>query len=289
MIKRTQVIQQTERSVWNASITNEKPKPVATSPISITEVIDGGFAAIRQRPISILGSSAIFLVPANLLLTWSLGTDFGYGAMSKLFEGTISKDALSLIFYTFPIILSFLLLTLGGVASWVAINKIVANWLVAKDLPLKDALKYAGSRIIPTTIIALIVVVIIGILGIISIGIGGFLIAPLFLFAVPVCAIEGLGPIASLKRSFQLSKSHYGRGLVFILLMLLVSLPFIILNNSLDVEDNNLWIVYEFFKVILSLTVWPIFSAITCIYYLDLRYRSEGLDLQVRKKWVFND
>lgn len=117
---------------------------------------------------------------------------------------------------------------------------------------------------------------------------GGVAIAVWTLCVSPVIAIEGLGPIAGLKRSFSLANRRWFSCLGVVLLTALVStvvslalsaLPLLVgLAGPLERAD---WVLRALAGLLSTVIVVPIVCGTAALAYLDLRVRTEGLDLQV--------
>jgi hypothetical protein len=111
------------------------------------------------------------------------------------------------------------------------------------------------------------------------------------LTCVPAALLEDLGPIASLERSFKLTKDYAGRSFVIYLLYtalvyaaaFLFTFPFgvAIGLSAKNPEAVRLFLalshVGEFVSGVL---VGPVLTIATAVFYYDLRVRKEAFDLQ---------
>ena len=131
-----------------------------------------------------------------------------------------------------------------------------------------------------------------------------------FLLIAPVLAVEELGAIASIKRSGQLMSGRIGPGVmtgvkvratVLITAMMLVvlvvtslgSIPSVFLTLAYARRPDGLFAVSsavpefflipaELFHVGVQSLFGPLYIALASIFYLDMRARREGLDLELK-------
>jgi hypothetical protein len=88
---------------------------------------------------------------------------------------------------------------------------------------LSESIKVGLHRSLPLVGIALLFLIILGILqsrsdSYVAGVIAGVVLLPIWLMAMPVCVIEGLGPLRSFGRSRALIRGHRGKMLVLVLL-----------------------------------------------------------------------
>jgi hypothetical protein len=86
---------------------------------------------------------------------------------------------------------------------------------------LSEGLNVSFYRSLPLVGVALSVLVFLGILQSLNLaGVAGIILLPIWLMAMPVCVIEGLGPLRGFRRSRALTKGH--RWKVFVLMLLAI-------------------------------------------------------------------
>jgi uncharacterized membrane protein len=127
-----------------------------------------------------------------------------------------------------------------GLPAWAAVSIYVASILLGQavmcfvafqlmrgqPISLSDGLKVALHRSLPLVGTTLFILVILGILQLLSdsylaAAIAGGILLPIWLMTMPVCVIEGLGPLRSFDRSRALTKGHRWKMLVLVLLAIL--------------------------------------------------------------------
>jgi hypothetical protein len=92
-----------------------------------------------------------------------------------------------------------------------------------RSISLSESIKVGLHRSLPLVGIALLFLIILGILqsrsdSYVAGVIAGVVLLPIWLMAMPVCVIEGLGPLRSFGRSRALIRGHRGKMLVLVLL-----------------------------------------------------------------------
>ena len=122
-----------------------------------------------------------------------------------------------------------------GLPRWAAISIYVTSILLGQSImcfvafqrmrgrpiSLSEGLKVGLHRSLPLVGITVFILVILGILQSLSdsylaAAIAGVILLPIWLMAMPVCVIEGLGPLRSFGRSRVLTKGHRGKMLVLL-------------------------------------------------------------------------
>jgi hypothetical protein len=186
---------------------------------------------------------------------------------------------------------SSLFALLGAVATtWVGVvlGVLVAAWWSGADLPVSSALRTAARRwwvVLPLTAVTLAVKVpaacVAGV---------GFLVADAFVFTAAVVAgAEGRGPLAAVRRSFELSRRSPGTALAVssggLLLTLVVQLVVLagpaLLVSSLGVGGTVAVVVEQAAGLVVLVTV-PLTACIAARAWVEFRCRSEGADLEFR-------
>lgn len=171
-------------------------------------------------------------------------------------------------------------LPLGFILMLVAqamVTYMAFNYWRGNPASITDALQRGCKRLVPIVAMAILALVIITV-GLIALVAPGVALMLCWAVAMPACVIERLGPIASLKRSFDLTEGHRWRifaiGLPMWLLTIAVRLAIEHLADPLgpivSVIGNYLWT-----------TVWTGYSnTVWVMAYHDLRVAKEGSDIE---------
>jgi hypothetical protein len=121
-------------------------------------------------------------------------------------------------------------------------------------------------------------------------GVGGYALGALWFVAVPALMIEGLGPFASMGRSWRLGARRFwamvGVSMLSGLVALLVGFAFSLLALipvAFSLLSSWSWLFAGVAAQVNDLVTIPIAAATAALAYLDLRIRTEGLDLQVAR------
>lgn len=107
--------------------------------------------------------------------------------------------------------------------------------------------------------------------------------------AVTAFVLEGLNPVAAIKRSWQLTRNYWWRtfGLLLIVTLILVAAllgPDLVLlvaaNMLFHVDAATMRVLTYTLLIVIGSIIAPLVIIITTLYYLDLRVRKEGFDIQ---------
>ena len=274
---------------WRATASTPPPPPALPrlGPMTVSDILDGGFAILRQAPATIIALTAVFVVPIQALGAWlNRGAD-GLDLDTVLQQGDTSfqlggssgvSGAAGLVLQAGP------MLALVFVAA--ALARLVSAWHVGHDLSLGSLLR--GSLIGAWPLLASWVLVhaleAVSVIG---------LVLPLavmswFLVTAPVIGAEGLGPIKAMRRSARLVGRRFWMVLALALLSFLVESLFetaigllpTLLTSFLGTDGVG-WVLPAAVGILTSLITMPVVAGITVLVYLDLRVRTEGLDLEL--------
>lgn len=264
------------------------PLPLPLRPSTIPDLLDGALRAWKLAPATIAGMAAVFVVPLQILVgvvtrdevddvqlgqtftdaftaTGPGDVDTGFG--SDVFLLNVAVQGVVLAFVT------------AGVAT------LVSGWYLGRHATAGTLVRAATRRAWP--LLAAWVLV-----HLVEVSFGVFLFVPALLplawFAVvsPVVACEGAGPLRAMRRSASLC----GRRLVPVLMTcLLVAAVDAVLTLALtalaaiyvELELPAGWVVNIVVSVGALLVTAPFVAAAATLLYLDLRVRSEGLDIEL--------
>jgi hypothetical protein len=265
-------------------------------PRTLSSILDGGFEVVRYRFATIAILTVCIVVPLSavpnvlsiLRVTQALdGGSSVPAAELGIGPSTNSESALWLI----SIIGSSLSLALLGVG----VAHLAGGWLMGRDPTARDALRVVWRRG-GVVLVAWFVALVCKALSALACGIGLLLTVPMFVVLSPIVAIEGLGPLASVARSWRLSsRRRAGTMILLVVASVLLTAAFQVIVTSVagliqsEVTGNAewSWIVLSAISVGFSLFLAPVQAAWAVLAYFDLRVRSEGLDLEMTATDVF--
>jgi hypothetical protein len=267
------------------------------APRSIASILDGGFEVVRYRFATIAVVTACIVIPLSAVPTILsvLRVTEGLDDLSEVPAANLgigltsnSDTALSLVSTAGS---SIALALLG-----VAMAHLVSGWLTGRDPGAGEVLRVVGRRS-GVALVAWFVALLCKVLSALACGIGLLLTIPMFVVLSPVVAVEGTGPLASVKRSWRLSsRRRAGTMILLVLASATVTLAFQlivaaiggVIQSQVTGEATWSWVVLGILSVGFNLFLAPVQAAWAVLAYFDLRVRSEGLDLEMTAVDVFD-
>ena len=259
-------------------------------PMTVSDVLDGAFAILKAAPATIIAFTAIFAVPVQLLGAWLQrdllgGASFldmfeqGDASLSGIDQGSMNSTWAQMVLLFGPS------LALVFVAS--GIVRLVGAWHVGRDLTLGDLLR--GSLPLAWPLLAAWVLVHLADgVGMLLCGFPALAVMTWFLVTAPVIGAEGLGPIKAMRRSARLVARRFWPVMGLTLLSSIVAMLFGyalgLVPTTLSLllgTDGYGWLLTAASGILTSLITMPIVAATTVLIYLDLRVRTEGLDIEL--------
>jgi hypothetical protein len=265
-------------------------------PMTVADILDGGFAVLKARPQRILGMTALFVVPAQLLIAFLQRDALASDSVVDIWTAdptVLEEQANTTTAEVVATFLQLLLPALALVAIAAALAHLVSGWSVGRDPPAGEMLRLVGRRSWALLASFVLVKLAEGI-GILGCYVGVLFVMPLFVSVAPVIGVEGGGPVAAIKRSWQLTGRRYWPVLGIALLMGAVSF---ILGLGLSFLPQALaawigleagWPLLALGQIVQHMLILPFVAAATVLLYLDLRVRTEGLDIELDASEVFD-
>lgn len=291
-------------------------------PLGIGDIVDRVFSVYRQRPLLFIALAAVpylalFLVIGGIALSFgSLLTPLGP------YIDTLS-DSLTVTTGTRPsvpitpaigtaIVTLIVLAVIGGLISVLFLSVQIGSLVDAatarylgRETTVGASFR-AGLKVAPKIIATglllflslsvgwLLLFVLLALANnalIATVGILGGLVATVFVFAswlvAPVvAAVEPVGPLHAVRRSWWLSKGHrwriLGLQLLLVVLQLVLSTLISFIFVAAFISDAVVRLVLQNIVNVIATVLWaPIEWGTFTILYFDLRVRKEALDLQL--------
>jgi len=254
--------------------------------MTVPDVLDSGFGILRRAPATVLGVTATFAVPVSLLVAWGASGVEGVDADSVLERTDSTLQVGGPPLSDGAAVLAFVAPSLALVFVAAALARLASAWAVGHDLELGTVLRATVRRTWPLlaawTLVHLLELVS-------SIGIVAPLaVMALFVVTAPAIGAEDLGPVAALRRSARLTRRAFWRVLGIALLSIVVEEMFVtavaILPTLVSAwlgTDGIGWVLSVAVNLLTTMVTLPIVAGITVSLYLDLRVRTEGLDLEL--------
>jgi len=261
-------------------------------PATLTDMLDGGWRLLHRRPGTLLGLSAAFLAPGALLAGLSsaaVDTDVQNAFTVPTFGSSGSFPLAALLGW----FLGMAARSLGVMFLGVALTHVVvadrSGAPVGAGAAARAALTRSGAVLGSWPILFAV-----------SIPAVALCYLPLGVWltftavVAPVIAVEGIGPIAAIGRSFSLVGRRFWMALgvvmlsslvAYVLTQVLVLLPQLLANA---LPWGARWAVLSLITWLAAiLTTGPLVIS-SVLLYLDLRVRTEGLDLRQRAAAAFS-
>lgn len=264
-------------------------EPIAIKPLGVIDVLDGSFAALRQRARVLVTIVAVLAVPSAIFQGWVTRNDLGGASFGDLLSDPAVAEEVSspTAAYDAEFFLAQILSMFVTAAAGVGVAWVVNAWFEGRDPGALDALRFTLRRLGPI-IGAFVVIHVLQLVGMILLILPGLVLVVLSSLTSPVLAIEGVGPIASMRRSWELTRRRIGPVVLVLFLLIVVqfglsqaisTLPSTV---ALFIGPDRAWPLLSLSTMITQLIVLPVNGAAMCLLYLDIRFRTEGLDLHRR-------
>ncbi len=263
------------------------------APATLTDMLDGGWRMLHDQPGTILGLSAMFLVPSAVLaglatasVDTQLETSFGLLSMPTGSDGSFPLGAIAVM------LLGAAVRALGVLYLGVALTMVVlarqSGARLGAGEAARGALRRSGAVLGSWPLLSL---------G--SVAAYAACVLPLGVWltftavVAPAIATESLGPVAAIGRSFSLVARRFWLSLGVVLLSSLVAyVVSMVLQTLPQALATSLpwaaqWAALTLVNgLVATLTVGPLVIS-SILRYLDLRVRTEGLDLRQRTTVAF--
>ena len=258
--------------------------PAPVGPMTLSDVLDGSYTIIKRRPRAVIGAVAVVVVPVQVFSVWLRSATSVGGGESSPYDAIVSLGSGSSLGVTILIgaVASLSLFFVGGI-----ISSFVAAWYAGQDITGGEALRRSIGRIGPFLVAWAVLLP----LKIVSYAL---CILPLavtvtfFALTAPVITLERVGPFAGIKRSAQLVARRFWPSLGIILLASLIetvtqfslaAIPMIVAALLPSPAD---WMVLAVGEAAAALVATTALVGVSVLLYIDLRARTEGLDLELR-------
>lgn len=256
-------------------------------PMAVGELLDAAIGVLKARPRAVLTITAVFILPAQLVLALAQRDVVASASFTEVFnDPSLAGGTTTASYNPFVVILASQLpsLMLPFVAG--ALGRLVAAWRAGGDLSTGEALRAAGRKWWVLAIAWFLTHLAEGVASV-AFFIPAILLMALWQAAAPAIVVEDLGPIAGLRRSGRLAMTNFWPvvlavvGAWFVHTALDSMLPLLTQLIGTAMGADSGWIVLSIGNLLTSLVTSAFLAAFAVVLYLDLRVRSEGLDLQL--------
>jgi len=255
--------------------------------MSVGDILDGAFKLFRANARTLIICVAVFIVPVQFLTGFAQrGLFAGRGLVSALNDpasaGSNTSNDTTLALLLSAAVIGLLVTPL--IAG--AVSRVVAASYLGIQLGPKAALQGAVSRF-PALLGATVLVHLAELPGFAACIFPGLAIMAMFVLTAPAIAIEELGPIAGMKRSWRLVRRRFWPTLG---IALLAGIMAYFLGQVLYVVPATValliglhwgFLLLAAGGVLVALVTQPIVTIVATLLYFDARIRTEAFDLQV--------
>jgi hypothetical protein len=268
--------------------------PLPLRPMTVADLLDGAFAIVKRRPADVLVIAAAFIVPVEVLSAVLLREVTSEGPLEGLDPDATRADTgasadpfagLDATLASFAIGAVSLVLVAGALAH------MVWSWYDGDDVPPASVVRHTLRRA-PALLVGVVLVHVAELVGLLGLGVGAYVAMALLHVVAPVIVAEGSGPFRAVVRSVGLTSRRLGASLsvpaLVGLIGALVGFGFQVVPEALTlvVPDGWDWLVRAAGQTIAQLVVVPFTAGVAVLYHLDLRIRSEGLDIRRRARAI---
>lgn len=270
------------------------PLSLRLRPRTFTATLDAGFDLLTYRWTEMMAATAAIMLPLYAI-PQAIATGTQYTAADEL-ERTLGDASVNRVlpsgldfsnFGIWQVVTMF-----AGMASialvGVAVSHLAAGWIMGGDPTIRSALRLTVSRS-GVVVLALAAALPLRLLGVAACFIGLVFVVTWLLMVSPVIALEGIGPIAALKRSARLANRRFGSTLAVVVFgMLIVQVTSGLMGAILGAvlagiagTGPLLVLGAGILGLFLTLLFTPLHASWAVLAYFDARVRSEGIDMEL--------
>jgi len=295
-----------------------QPGIIPLRPLTLGEIYDGAFKAIRANPAVMFGLAAVVVAIVTILqgaLTWG-----AYEDLNRLAgEATPTEEDLEeLVGALGASIVPSLAGTVLGFVATTILNGVlihsVSQSVIGRTLPLRELWDLVRPQLLKLLLLTLLVSVAVaaafavfllpGIIGLASgeVGVGALLlllgallalVATLFVvvvtvLATPALVLERSGVLTALRRSWRLTLPAFWRVTgIYLLTTILVGIVAAIVTTPLGMlgqlfdSVTVLTVAQLAGSTVAAAVTTPFMAAVVALLYIDIRIRREGLDVEL--------
>jgi hypothetical protein len=262
--------------------------PLPLHPMSVGDILDGAFKLFKANAATLVLIVAAITVPLQLLTAFLVRSQVSPGILNVLRDPSLAEAQANRSplagFGTTGVTLLLGAFATPFIAG--AVSRVVAASYLGQRVEAGEALRYAARRF-PALLGAALLVHLIEAGAALACLVPGVLIMPMFTVVAPAIAIERLGPMQAIRRSWRLVRPRYGPVLGICLLTAVISW---LLSNVIGAAPstvavlfggNYAWLLIAAGGIGAELVAAPIVVIVATLVYFDARIRWEGFDLQL--------
>lgn len=257
--------------------------------MTVGDVLDGAFKLLKANVRTLLLIVAAITVPLQLVSAFVVRETFSPGILNVINDPSVAERAANQQSSGGEVAVQLIAALLGLLATPFiagAVSRVVAASYLGEQIGPAEALKVAGRRF-GALLGAFFLVHLAEVVGGVLCVLPGIALMAMFSLTAPAIAVEEIGPIQGMRRSWNLVKRRFWPVLgISLLAGLIASMLGNILGTApqlvgLLVGGRFAWLLVAIGAVLTSLVTAPVVSIVATLVYFDGRIRHEGFDLQV--------
>lgn len=259
-------------------------------PLTIADTLDGAFTIIKERPRTVVLLALLFVVPIQLLVVLLTPGDFGAGTAAAVLadpEAAFDPETGTEGPGFGPFVWISLLQSLSLPLIAAPLSRLVEGWYLGIDRSVSACLRGIPPKVWLALPVAWAVSHVVIVPALFLVFVPGLALMALWMLTAPAIAVEGLGPIEGLRRSWLLVRRRFWPVLWIGVLSAVVAgvlgavLPLLPVGIAVYVGLGADQYVAGAGTIATSLLIVPFSAGAAVLAYFDLRVRTEGLDLQL--------
>ncbi|HEX7166046.1 MAG TPA: hypothetical protein VF230_03600 [Acidimicrobiales bacterium] len=267
---------------------NARTGPLPLHPMSVGDILDGTFKLFKANARTVLLVTATIVVPVQLVSSFLLREQFDVGVLSMFRDPTVAQTVAEQNNTSQIVVAIITSLIASLVTPFIAgaVSRVVAASYLGHEITAGQALKGAGRRIGPL-LGAFVLVHLLEAVGLLACGVGMFAVMAVYSLTAPAIAIEEIGAIAGMRRSWRLVRPRFWWVLAICLLsgfianalgQILGGLPALV---AVVLGGSFAWLAVALAGVLSQLVSLPVVTIAATLLYFDARIRHEGFDVEV--------
>ena len=266
-------------------------------PLGVGELLDGTFSTIRRNPRATVGLAALLVTLQQVIsLAVQLGTN---GLPTQVGVGDETESIQALIGGFGGITSALVSAVIAAVITGMLVV-VVSEDVLGRRVSAAEVWRRIRPRLWPL-LLAAAMAGILPYVGLLFLIIPGLILWALWALTTPALVLEGLGPIAALRRSAQLAGPALIRVLgvrtlsvlIGLLIQVLIALPFGLIGVLIVVAGDGdpgstatvaILALDVLGAIVAGMITAPFLAGVLALLYIDRRMRAEGLDFVLRRR-----
>lgn len=257
--------------------------------MTLGDILDGAFKVFKANARTLLLVTAVVVVPLQLISSFALRSQFDVGIVDMFQDPTLAESAAEQDESVAQLLTSLLTsLVAALVTPFVAgaVARVVAASYLGFEIGPGEALRRAAARF-PALLGAFVLVHLAELGGFVLCVLPGLALMAMYVLVAPAIAIEEIGAVAGMRRSWRLVRPRFWPVLGISLLsgfiastlgQILGTVPALI---AVAFGGTFAWLGVAAGGVLSQLVSLPIVTIAATLLYFDARIRHEGFDLVV--------